>query len=108
MTFAYRNGTEMANRLAASVSDPEYIRRCVLSNFDWAPSVATIQEMQAKHARQAARIERMNERDASAPVPPAASRDSSIVDGSNALLRKLWSEHPRIVAQLRRKQGLGA
>lgn len=106
--MTYRNGREMADRLAASITDPGYIRRCVLSNFSWCPNVETIKEMQAKHARKTEKIERANERDAAAPAVPAAQRDSSIVTGSEKLLKALWREHPRIVAGLRRKHGLGA
>lgn len=105
MTFTYRSGREMAYRLAASVSDVAYIRRCVLSNYDWCPSVGAIKSMQAKHALKAQRIENQDERE---PAVPAAQRDSSIVTGSEKLLKALWREHPRIVAHLRRKQGLGA
>ena len=108
MTFAYRNGTEMAKALAASVSDAGYIRRCVLSNFDWSPSVATIREMQALRARKAEKLRKLDDSRAALPADPPAARNANVIQGSALLLKALWREHPRIVALLRRKQGLGA
>ncbi|WP_159975836.1 MULTISPECIES: hypothetical protein [unclassified Novosphingobium] len=51
MLEAHRSPTSMARVLVQYIDDPERVRRAVLGEFNWAPTIQTIRLMRADYLR---------------------------------------------------------